>query len=145
MKKRLMALALAALMLVTAFGLVGCGKKDSIIGTWKVVGTTNEEAQDGMMASLEELGEYGEMLLIIKKDSMSFDLDLSKIEDETAKATAEFAKSLFALITITYKDLGNGKLEITMDMMGEKETAEVEYKLDGKTLIFDGAKLERVK
>ncbi len=128
MKKRLMALALSLVLIlvVTACG----GNKKAIVGTW--------ELTDG------ESTTYGVALQFNKDGTLSYGLGGSGTE------TAEFVdamKELEGLLEVKYKVINDTTMEVTASALFglTKETAEMEYSLDGDTLVFDGATYARVK
>ncbi len=132
--KKWIALLLAALLMLS---LVGCGGgKNGLVGKWQIV-------------DAETATEYGLGIEFTKDGELHYGLTADVLagltEEEVSDEDLEAA--LGALMTIKYKVKSDTEMEITISaMLGlAKETATVEYKLDGDTLFFDGATYTRVK
>ncbi len=113
----------------------GGGQKAALIGTWKAVDTETET-------------EYGLGIEFLKDGKMRYGLT----EDIFAgiaegKEGDEIMAGLDMLMTIKYKIISDTEMEITASTLFglAKESAVVEYRLEGDTLMFDGATYTRVK
>ena len=130
--KKLLAIILAALMLLSLAACVGTGNKQAIIGTWKLV--------DG-----ETQTEYGLGLQFTKDGKLNYGLT----EDDLTTLTGDedVDKALSYLMSIEYKIKSDTEMEVTVSALFglSKESSTVAYSLDGDTLVFDGATYTRVK
>jgi hypothetical protein len=129
MKKRILLLALAALLVLT---LSACGSKNSVEGKWKL------QAGDAM--GLDSLGmDYA---LVFKSGKLTIEVDMSQIPAEQ-KAMVQGYLSMFQ---ITYKIKSDTEMELSMAGAG---TQTVKYKVSGDTLTLgegsEAATLVRVK
>lgn len=127
-KKNFLIVLLAAFMV---FSLSACGgANNALVGTWQLT--------DG------EAAEYGWGLKFNKDGTMTF---ATGGDEKSQKEMDEAFESLQALYKIKYKVKSDTKMEITMSaFMGmAKESNDVEYTLDGDTLVFDGATYTRIK
>lgn len=132
MMKKILAIALAALMLLSLTACGGSGNKQAIVGTWALVDTELET-------------EYGLGIEFTKDGKMHYGLTSDVLEGLTGDEDVDAALDL--LLTIEYKIKSDTEMEITMKaLLGlKKETVTVSYALDGDTLEFDGATYTRVK
>lgn len=132
MMKKFLAIALAALMLLSLTACGGSGNKQAIVGIWALVDTELET-------------EYGLGIEFTKDGKMHYGLTLDVLEGLTGDEDVDAALDL--LLTIEYKIKSDTEMEITMKaLLGLKqETVTVSYALDGDTLEFDGATYTRVK
>ena len=130
--KKLLAIVLAALMLLSLAACAGTGNKQAIIGTWKLV---DEETQT----------EYGLGLQFTKDGKLNYGLT----EDDLTTLTGDedVDKALSYLMSIEYKIKSDTEMEVTVSALFglSKESSTVAYSLDGDTLVFDGATYTRVK
>ena len=130
--KKLLAIVLAALMLLSLAACAGTGNKQAIIGTWKLV---DEETQT----------EYGLGLQFTKDGKLNYGLT----EDDLTTLTGDedVDKALSYLMSIEYKIKSDTEMEVTVSALFglQKESTTVTYSLDGDTLEFDGAVYTRVK
>ena len=130
--KKLLAIILAALMLLSLAACAGTGNKQAIIGTWKLV---DEETQT----------EYGLGLQFTKDGKLNYGLT----EDDLTTLTGDedVDKALSYLMSIEYKIKSDTEMEVTVSALFglSKESSTVAYSLDGDTLVFDGATYTRVK
>ena len=130
--KKLLAIVLAALMLLSLAACAGTGNKQAIIGTWKLV---DEETQT----------EYGLGLQFTKDGKLHYGLT----EDDLTTLTGDedVDKALSYLMSIEYKIKSDTEMEVTVSALFglKKESSTVAYSLDGDTLVFDGATYTRVK
>ena len=130
--KKLLAIVLAALMLLSLAACAGTGNKQAIIGTWKLV---DEETQT----------EYGLGLQFTKDGKLHYGLT----EDDLTTLTGDedVDKALSYLMSIEYKIKSDTEMEVTVSALFglSKESSTVAYSLDGDTLVFDGATYNRVK
>ena len=130
--KKLLAIILAALMLLSLAACAGTGNKQAIIGTWKLV---DEETQT----------EYGLGLQFTKDGKLNYGLT----EDDLTTLTGDedVDKALSYLMSIEYKIKSDTEMEVTVSALFglKKESSTVAYSLDGDTLVFDGATYTRVK
>ncbi len=130
--KKIIALTLTLIMLLT---LVSCGgnpNKKAIIGTWTLV-DTETETEYGLGIQFTDVGKvrYG-----LTEDMFGDDEDID-----------EALAGLDMLMTIEYEIKSDTEMELTakalFGLASESDT--VEYKLDGDTLIFDGVTYTRNK
>jgi len=135
--KKLFALILALLMVLS---LAACGgNKKNIVGTWQIV--------DEATAT-----EYGLGIEFTKDGKLRYGLTEDLLlglagEEADAEEVEEVMEGLDFLMTIEYKIKSDTVMELTAKaLLGlVKEKTEVEYKLDGDKLTFDGATYSRVK
>ena len=135
--KKFVALLLALLMVLS---LASCGgNKKDIVGTWQIV----DEATATEYGLGIEFTKDGKLRYGLTEDLL---LELAG-EDTDAKEVEEVMEGLDFLMTIEYKVKSDTVMELTAKaLMGlVKEKTEVEYKLDGDKLTFDGAAYSRVK
>lgn len=135
--KKFVALLLALLMVLS---LASCGgNKKDIVGTWQIV----DEATATEYGLGIEFTKDGKLRYGLTEDLL---LELAG-EDTDAKEVEEVMEGLDFLMTIEYKIKSDTVMELTAKaLMGlVKEKTEVEYKLDGDKLTFDGAAYSRVK
>ncbi|NLC79263.1 MAG: hypothetical protein GX683_06020 [Ruminococcaceae bacterium] len=127
------------LILVLALSFAACGNpaQKAIVGAWELVDTETEAT-------------YGFGLEFKKDGTMSYGLteelvaSLGELSEEEAEEALE---GMGYLMEITYKVKSDTVMEITVSaLMGlAKEKTDVEYSLNGDTLVFDGATYQRVK
>ena len=130
--KKLLAIILAALMLLSLAACGSGGNKQAIIGTWKLV---DEETQT----------EYGLGLQFTKDGKLRYGLTLDDLTTLTGDEDVD--KALSYLMSIEYKIKSDTEMEVTVSALFglQKESTTVTYSLDGDTLEFDGATYTRVK
>lgn len=128
--KKLLALVLAALMLLTLTACGG-GNKSAIVGTWKLV---DEETNT----------EYGLGLQFTEDGKLHYGLTLDDLTTLTGDENVD--EALGMLMSIEYEIISDTEMEITVSAMFgfAKESTTVTYSLDGDTLTFDGATYTRV-
>ncbi len=129
--KKIIALALSLIMLLA---LVSCGgsiNKKAIVGTWKLIDTETET-------------EYGLGIQFTDDGKVRYGLTEDMFEEEDIE---DALAGLDMLMTIKYKIKSDTQMELTASALFglAQESDTVEYKLDGDTLIFDGAKYTRNK
>lgn len=140
MKKIIAAVLVVALTLV----LCACGGssaiKNKLVGVWEVVDTENANATYGLGIEFKKDGTMsygfsGEMLAGLSDGEYD--------EDEWG----QLMEGMGYLLTIEYKVKSDTVMQITVKaLMGlAKESTDVEYSLDGDTLVFDGTTYKRVK
>lgn len=133
--KKLLAILLAALMLLSMTACAGGNNKQAIIGTWKLV---DQETQT----------EYGLGLQFTKDGKLHYGLteDVLKALADGGDAQDALA-GLDLLMSIEYKIKSDTEMEVTVKAMFglAKESTTVTYSLQGDTLEFDGAAYTRVK
>ena len=130
--KKLLAIILAALMLLSLAACGSGGNKQAIIGTWKLV---DEETQT----------EYGLGLQFTKDGKLNYGLTADDLTTLTGDEDVD--KALSYLMSIEYKIKSDTEMEVTVSTLFglQKESTTVTYSLDGDTLEFDGAVYTRVK
>ena len=130
--KKLLAIILAALMLLSLAACASTGNKQAIIGTWKLV---DEETQT----------EYGLGLQFTKDGKLHYGLTADDLTTLTGDEDVD--KALSYLMSIEYKIKSDTEMEVTVSALFglSKESSTVAYSLDGDTLVFDGATYTRVK
>ena len=130
--KKLLAMILAALMLLSLAGCSGSGNKQAIVGTWKLV---DEELET----------EYGVGIEFTKDGKLYYGLTAEDLTTLTGDEDAD--KALSYLMSIEYDIKSDTEMEVTVSALFglSKETTTVVYSLDGDTLEFDGATYARVK
>lgn len=128
--KKLLAIFLAAMMLLSLSACGGGNKKD-IVGTWHIVDETTQT-------------EYGLGIQFEKDGTLRYGLTEEMFGEDV---TEEELAALDILMKMEYKIKSDTEMEITMKaFMGlAKEKATVTYSLDGDTLVFDGVTYTRVK
>lgn len=130
--KKLFALLLALIMVLSLAACGGGNNEKDIIGTWALVDKETET-------------EYGLGIEFTKDGEMRYGLTEASLTgltgDEDVDAALDF------LMTIKYKIKSDTEMEVTVSAMFglAKETTTVSYKLDGDSLSFDGADYQRVK
>lgn len=132
--KRILAIFLTALLLLT-MAACGGGNKKEIIGTWELV---DKQTQT----------EYGLGLEFTKDGKLRYGLTEEVLAGLSGEEDVDDAMAgLDMLMSIEYKIKSDTEMEITMKaLLGlAKESATVTYALEGDTLTFDGATYQRVK
>ena len=130
--KKILAILLAGLMLLSLASCGGNPNKKAIVGTWKLV-DTETETEYGLGIQFTDDGKvrYG-----LTEDMFGDDEDID-----------EALAGLDMLMTIEYEIKSDTEMELTakalFGLASESDT--VEYKLDGDTLVFDGATYTRNK
>ena len=132
MKTKKILIILLAVLLVLSLGACGGGNKKAIVGSWKLT--------DG------DGGEYGVALVFNKDGTMSYGFDIDWGEGDEAEELEDAMEDLKGLLTIEYKVKSDTMMKITVKaLMGlASESTEVEYQLDGDTLVFDGSTYQRL-
>ena len=130
--KKLLAIVLAALMLLSLAACGGSSTKKAIIGTWKLV---DEETQT----------EYGLGIQFTKDGKIHYGLTAEDLTTLTGDEDVD--KALSYLMSIEYEIKSDTEMEVTVSAMFglAKESTVIAYSLDGDTLEFDGATYTRVK
>ncbi len=135
MKKALAVL----LVLILAFSFAACGNpaQRAVVGTWELVDKETEAT-------------YGFGLEFKKDGTMSYGLTeelVASMGEMSEKEAEEALEGMGYIMEIKYKVKSDSVMEITVSaLMGlAKEKADVEYSLNGDTLVFDGATYQRVK
>ena len=128
--KKLLALFLAAMMLLSISACGGGNKKD-VVGTWHIVDETTQT-------------EYGLGIQFEKDGTLRYGLTEEMFGEDV---TEEDLAALDILMKMEYKIKSDTEMEVTMKaLMGlAKEKVTVTYSLDGDTLVFDGVTYTRVK
>lgn len=128
--KKLLAIFLAAMMLLSLSACGGGNKKD-IVGTWHIVDETTQT-------------EYGLGIQFEKDGTLRYGLTEEMFGEEVSE---EDLAALDFLMKMEYKIKSDTEMEVTMKaLMGlKKEKVTVTYSLDGDTLVFDGVTYTRVK
>ena len=128
--KKILALFLAAMMLLSLSACGGGNKKD-IVGTWHIVDETTQT-------------EYGLGIQFEKDGTLRYGLTEEMFGEDV---TEEDLAALDILMKMEYKIKSDTEMEVTMKaFMGlAKEKVTVTYSLDGDTLVFDGVTYTRVK
>ncbi len=133
--KKLLAIFLAGIMLVSLTACGGNVNKKAIVGTWKVVDTETET-------------EYGLGIEFTKDGKLRYGLTEDVFEGlSDGENVDDVMAGLDMLMTIKYKILNDTEMEITASALFglAKESDTVEYSLNGDTLVFDGATYTRAK
>lgn len=135
--KKILALALALMMVLALTACGGSKNEKAIVGTWHIV---DEETET----------EYGLGIEFTKDGKLRYGLTeeiLTGLTDGDAKDAEDAMKGLDMLMSIEYKIKSDTEMEITVSAMFglAKESETISYALDGDTLTFDGATYTRVK
>ena len=135
--RRFLAVILTVVMILALTACGGGGNKKDIVGTWHIM---DEETAT----------EYGLGIEFEKDGTLRYGLTeelLTGLSDADGEDVEDALAGLDMLMSMEYKIKSDTEMEITMKaFLGlAKESATVEYKLDGDTLIFDGATYTRVK
>ncbi len=133
--KKLLAIILAALLLLSLTACGGGANRAAIVGTWKAVDAETEtEYGLGMEFTKDGKLRYG-----LTEDVFAGLAEGEDVEDVMA--------GLDMLMSIEYKIKSDTEMEITASALFglAKESSTVEYSLNGDTLIFDGVEYTRVK
>lgn len=135
--KKLFALLLAAVMILSLTACGGNKNEKAIIGTWHIV---DEETET----------EYGLGIEFTKDGKLRYGLTeeiLTGLTDGDAKDAEDALEGLDMLMSIEYEIKSDTEMEITVSAMFglAKESETISYALDGDTLTFDGATYTRVK
>jgi len=135
--KKFLAVILTVVMILVLTACGGGGNKKDIVGTWHIV---DEETAT----------EYGLGIEFEKDGTLRYGLTeelLTGLSDADGEDVEDALAGLDMLMSMEYEIKSDTEMEITMKaFLGlAKESATVEYKLDGDTLIFDGATYTRVK
>ena len=130
--KKLFALLLALMMVLSLAACGGSNNEKDIIGTWALVDKETET-------------EYGLGIEFTKDGEMRYGLTEDVLAGLTGDEDVDAALDM--LMTIKYKIKSDTEMEVTVSAMFglAKETTTVSYKLDGDSLSFDGADYQRVK
>ncbi len=133
-KSRSVLFVLALVFLLTA---CGGGNKKNIVGTWHIV---DEATQT----------EYGLGIEFEKDGTLRYGLTeelLTGLSDADEEDVEDAMAGLDMLMSMEYEIKSDTEMEVTMKaFLGlAKESATIQYELDGDTLIFDGATYTRVK
>lgn len=130
--KKILAILLAGLMLLSLASCGGSPNKKAIVGTWKLV-DTETETEYGLGIQFTDDGKvrYG-----LTEDMFGDDEDID-----------EALAGLDMLMTIEYEIKSDTEMELTAKALFglSSESDTVEYKLDGDTLVFDGVTYTRNK
>ena len=130
--KKILAILLAGLMLLSLASCGGNPNKKAIVGTWKLVDTETET-------------EYGLGIQFTDDGKVRYGLTEDMFGDD--EYIDEALAGLDMLMTIEYEIKSDTEMELTakalFGLASESDT--VEYKLDGDTLIFDGVTYTRNK
>ena len=128
--KKLLAILLAAILLVSLCACGGGNKKD-IVGTWHILDESTRT-------------EYGIGIQFEKDGTLRYGLTEEMFGEDV---TEEDLAALDILMKMEYKIKSDTEMEVTMKaLLGlAKEKTTVTYSLDGDTLVFDGVTYTRVK
>lgn len=114
--KKITAIVLVAVFVVSLVFAAGCGGDKGIVGKWTVVDAgESDEFPPGLIMNFQKNGE------------LKFEVSDDASED------AQLVIAFMSLAKLSYKVKGD-TIELTMDMMGEKETMASKFKIDGDTL-----------
>lgn len=114
--KKITAIVLVAVFVVSLVFAAGCGGDKGIVGKWTVVDAgESDEFPPGLIMNFQKNGE------------LKFEVSDDASED------AQLVIAFMSLAKMSYKVKGD-TIELTMDMMGEKETMASKFKIDGDTL-----------
>ena len=132
--KKLLAIALAVVMV---FALVSCGgskNEKNIIGVWKLVDTETET-------------EYGLGIEFTKDGKLRYGLTEEVFEAIGGDDAEDVMDGLDMLMSIEYEIKSDTEMEVTVKALFglAKESETITYELKGDTLKFDGAEYTRVK
>ena len=135
--KKLLAILLAVMMVISLTACGGGGNKNNIVGAWHIV---DEETET----------EYGFGIEFTKDGKLRYGLTeemLSGLSDGDSQDTKDALEGLDMLMSIEYKIKSDTEMEVTISAMFglAKESETISYSLDGDTLTFDGATYTRVK
>ena len=129
--KKILAVLLAGLMLLSLASCGGSPNKKAIVGTWKLVDTETET-------------EYGLGIQFTDDGKVRYGLTEDMFDGGDID---EALAGLDMLMTIEYEIKSDTEMELTakalFGLASESDT--VEYKLDGDTLVFDGVTYTRNK
>ena len=130
--KRLLALLLAAMMLLSLTACGGSENEKNIIGTWELVDKETET-------------EYGLGIEFTKDGEMRYGLTEEVLTSLTGDEDVDAALDM--LMSIKYEIKSDTEMEITVSAMFglAKESTSVAYELNGDSLTFDGVTYQRVK
>ena len=130
--KRLLALFLAAMMLLSLTACGGSENEKNIIGTWELVDKETET-------------EYGLGIEFTKDGEMRYGLTEEVLTSLTGDEDVDAALDM--LMSIKYEIKSDTEMEITVSAMFglAKESTTVTYELSGDSLTFDGVTYQRVK
>lgn len=114
--KKITAIVLVAVFVVSLVFAAGCGGDKGIVGKWTVVDAgESDEFPPGLIMNFQKNGE------------LKFEVS------DDASQDAQLVIAFMSLAKMSYKVKGD-TIELTMDMMGEKETMASKFKIDGDTL-----------
>ncbi|CAK7000973.1 MAG: hypothetical protein ENTB_00027 [Enterocloster aldenensis] len=135
--KRMFALLLAVVMILSLTACGGNKNEKTIVGTWHII---DEETET----------EYGLGIEFTEDGKLRYGLTeeiLTGLTDGDAKDAEDALEGLDMLMSIEYEIKSDTEMEITVSAMFglAKESETISYALDGDTLTFDGATYTRVK
>lgn len=137
MKHKSILSVLLALVLVFSLTACGGGNKKDIVGAWHIVDETTQT-------------EYGLGIEFEKDGTLRYGLTeelLTGLSDADEEDVEDAMEGLDMLMSMEYEIKSDTEMEVTMSALFglAKESATVQYELDGDTLVFDGATYTRVK
>lgn len=132
--KKILAIALAVVML---FALASCGgskNEKNIIGIWKLVDTETET-------------EYGLGIEFTEDGKLRYGLTEEVFTAIGGGDAEDVMEGLDFLMNIEYEIKSDTEMEVTVSALFglAKESETITYELNGDTLKFDGAEYTRVK
>ncbi len=129
--KKIIALTLTLIMVLTLISCGGNPNKKAIVGTWKLVDSETET-------------EYGLGIQFTDDGKVRYGLTEDMFEEEDIE---EALAGLDMLMTIKYEIKSDTEMELTASALFglAKESDTVTYSLDGDKLIFDGVEYKRSK
>ncbi len=136
--KKLFALLMVGIMLMTLAACGGHPNEKGIVGVWHVV---DEETET----------DYGLGIEFTKDGKVRYGLTedvFTALADGDEKAADDALKALDFLVSMEYKIKSDTEMEITAKAfmgLGGKETETITYALDGDNLTFDDVKFTRAK
>ncbi|MBU9728458.1 hypothetical protein [Diplocloster modestus] len=135
--KKVFALALALLVILSLTACGGKNPKKDIVGVWHAV---DEETET----------DYGLGIEFTKDGKLRYGLTedvLASLSDGDSKDAKDAMAGLDMLMSIEYKIKSDTEMEVTVSAMFglAKESDIIPYSLDGDTLTFDGATYTRMK
>ena len=129
--KKLLAIFLAAMMLLSLSACGGGNKKD-VVGTWHIVDETTQT-------------EYGLGIQFEKDGTLRYGLTEEMFGEDVSE---EDLAALDFLMKMEYKIKSDTEMEVTAKALlglGGKESETITYSLDGDNLTFDGVAFTRAK
>lgn len=132
--KKIFAIALALVMLLSLTACGGNQNEKNIVGVWRLVDTETET-------------EYGLGIEFTEDGKLRYGLTEDVFEAIGGDDAEDVMDGLDLLVSIEYEIKSDTEMEITVKaLLGlAKESETIAYELNGDTLKFDGAEYTRVK